>query len=263
MLTTKKFRGTSDSANVEFAVDNQLMILTNPETKFQTLSILITNGATAVMVRIANNVTEEQDAETIFNTWLAKNTVDGSIQGELFANHNLFGIGRIVIIDGKSVLLDKNGDGKVLPVFRFAKWFPEGLKAQYSKDLRAGIETGRDYIKSLGEDLQMFGSDPETKAQILSDFKIARADQSLNQMRLKCFNEPYVAEMAKAWVSTDEAEVKLAFKNAGLDFAKFFPAGLAGGADENEIENKDTEKENPDLKLGKDKKEPEKVEAGN
>jgi hypothetical protein len=242
----KKFNQSSDAPGVNFVLEGLLMTL-NSQRKGQeglkTLSVLIGSGDTAVLHRIANNVTEDQDEEEIFNEWVRNNggSID-KISGTVYANHNILGLGRPIILNEDSVQIEKGLDDKWYVVSRFARWYPEGKKGELTADLMAANESLIASGASIKEDMKLFKEldDTDNYKKVAAEYQLLRKAISINSARISCLQTPYIAGTSFAKVSTDEAEVKAACKNSGLDFAKMFPNGLAGGLNEAPEENEAT-----------------------
>lgn len=233
----KKFKGDSAKQNVDIAADDKVMILTNPTTGQISLSIVATDGTTTCTERILNNVPEDKDPEEALREWIKNFSIDGSdsieasLKGIVFASHNIVGLGRPIILEN-GVQLQKDHSAKPFVVSRYAKYYPdETVKARIIQDLKDANLTIRENMKMTLEDKEFFKEEPAELKKINELYFTQRADMALNNMKISCLQTPYVGGMSTAYISSDEKEIKEAFKNSGLDFDKFFSDGFEGGAD--------------------------------
>lgn len=233
----KKFSGISDATGVTFEKDNLLMVLTSNRKGsegLRTLSVLISDGDTAVLHRIANNVAPETDVEEIFDKWVENSGGDeNSINGVVYANHNIMGMGRPIILNETSVQIDKDYENKFFVVSRFARWYPEGKKDGLTEQLKKTVENYERLQDKAIKEMKMFKELDDEKEYKLAtaNYRKHRANASIIDEKILCLETPYIAGTGTAIVTEDEKQAKEAFKNSGLDFDKFFPNGLAGGAD--------------------------------
>lgn len=241
MNNLRKFNQNSDKSGVDFEQDGLLMILTNDRGQ-RTLTVLISNGTTAVPQRIANNVPDDADVVERFNEWVKANSVDGTIntiKGEVYASHNIQGLGRPIILDN-GVQLQKDASGQPRVVSRFATWFPDGRRDGLTADFKKANQSIREEMLLIQQDMQAFRDDTAFYEELKTDYKKARANQALNLMKIAVLESPYIPGMSTAYLSKDESEVRQAFENSGYNFDEIFPDGFELGPDENAVPESDS-----------------------
>jgi len=233
----KKFKGTSDNQAVDFAAANFLMILENQD-GLLSLSCIVTDGTNTATKRIANGLSNDADVEKAFGDWLKATTIDGNddaetaeLKGRVYANHNVVGLGRPIIIKGQGVSLRDDLKGNPFVVSRYAEYFPsEEIMDTIIGDLKKSNATIRENITLLLADKEFFKGDSESDkemiAEINREYSENRGATQLNNMKISCLQNPHIAGMSKDYLSKDEARVKLAFANTGLNFDKYYPNGF-------------------------------------
>lgn len=233
----KKFKGTSDNQKVDFEANNYLMLLSNQD-GLVSLSCIVTDGTNTATKRIANGLADDTDFEATFEAWLKQLSVNGEtdpetveLKGRVYANHNVVGLGRPIIIKGQGVSLRDDLKGNPFVVSRYAEYFPsEEIIEKIISDLKSSNATIRENISLLLADKEFFKGDSDSDkamiAEINADYSAQRGDTQLNNMKISCLQNPHIAGMSKDYLSKDETRIRTAFANTGLNFDKYYPEGF-------------------------------------